>query len=177
MPSKRTELWYVTVTPRVIIAAAYVAVSCYLISKISGASSVVVASRQLHTNDVLSTDDLQTSETAKLVRKYLHQDVAPGQPITRDIVGPQKLPPKIASASVAVIVRISSADLLNRGIQEGSSVVVTMKSDTVSGMVERIDCNAQQCAVFVSVIGKVPQSIDTQALAAADIQSTTAIVP
>jgi hypothetical protein len=165
-----SKLTFFTAVPRIAIALAYAAVSFYLICKISGAPSVVVATRPLHTNDVLSRDDLQTSETAKLVGKYLHRDVVPGQPITSDTVGPQKLPLKIAPASVAVIVQISSADLLKRGIQEGSPVVVTVKSDTVSGVVEKIDCNGQ-CAVFVSVTGKVPQAIDAQALATADIKS------
>jgi hypothetical protein len=172
MPGKLTRLAFVTAAPRIIIAAIYLGVSCYLICKIGGAPSVVVATRPLHTNDVLSRDDLQTSETAKLVGKYLQRDVAPGQPITSDTVGPQELASKIASASVAVIVRVSSTDLHNRGIQDGSPVAVTVKSDTVSGVVEKIDCNAaQQCAVFVSVTGKVPQAVDAQALATADIKS------
>jgi hypothetical protein len=177
MHSKFTQLALVTVVPRFFIGAVYLAVSCYLIYSIVYQSSVPVATRLLHVNERIGPDDLQTSETAKLIGKYLYRDVAPGRPITPDIVGPQKLPPKIAFASVAVIVRISSAELLNRGIQEGSSVVVIMKSDTVSGKVEKIDCSAQPCSVFVGLTGRDPQSIDPQAWAAADIEPTTAIVP
>jgi hypothetical protein len=176
MPNWITHLWFITVVPRVGIAVAYVLVAWHLIDRIAGAPSVAIAARPLHVNQIVGRDDLQTSETAALVGKYMHQEVAQGQPVTLSIVGAERVASKIASAAAAVIIRLSSADLLSRGIQEGLAVSVTAKSDRLSGRVEKIDCDGQQCAIFVS-IAKLPQGLDAQALAGADIQSDTSIVP
>jgi hypothetical protein len=176
MPNWFTHLWFVTVLPRWGLAAAYGLVTWHLIDRIAGTPSVAVATRPLHVNQIVSRDDLQTRETIALVGKYVQREVATGQPVTPSIVGADRVTPKIASAAAAVIVRLSSAELLSRDIQAGLPVSVTTKSDRLSGRVEKIDCDAQQCAIFVS-IANPPRALDAQALAGADIQSDYPIVP
>lgn len=170
MWNKTIQLWLVTVIPRVVMAVAYIVVSICLINRIANSSGGVVATQALHTNHVITRDDVQTPETAVLVGKFLHQEVEAGKPVSPGMVGTRRVPPKIAPASVAVIVRLPQARIQQRSIQEGSSVTLTAGANALTGKVEKIDCDAQQCAVFVSLAGKPPQNIDAQALASADIE-------
>ncbi len=177
MRNKNVQLRVVTVIPRVFLALIYLAVTLCLIWKISSSSSIATATRQLHVNDVIHRDDLQTPETEALVGKFLQKDVARDQPVTPNIVGIKHVPSKVALPSVAVIIRVPSARLLQRSIQEGDSVLVKIPKGTLSGKVEKIDCDAQLCAVFISLAAPSAQTIDAQALAAADIEPETPQVP
>jgi hypothetical protein len=81
---------------RVLMVAAYAAVSVFIVNKIeTRGSPAPVATKNLRANDKLEPGDLQTDATAALIGNYRRQDVALGHPVTPAKVSPRQLPPKL----------------------------------------------------------------------------------
>jgi hypothetical protein len=176
------KLRFVTLA-RIMLYVAYGSVCIYVVSLISTrapstAPAPPLATRKLDANHLITRDDLQTDATAELVGRYLRKDVPQSKPITPDIVSPSPLPPRLTN-TVAAIVAIPYATLMQRRIAEGMSVLIvrSVQPTAISGKVIKVDCNEQSCSVVVSLPKMPGQIIDPDMFASADIMPAPAAAP
>lgn len=158
-----------TVIARAAIAAAYLALGVWIVSRIAARSpDAPVATQTLDANYKLTAADLQTEATAALVGRYLRTHVDQGRPVTADNVSKTPvnttLPP-----SLAAIVSMKPATLDDRNIVPNSRVLIVVGTQKLSGVVADVSCDPQNCSVIVTLAKMPGQTFDAFGFSKADL--------
>jgi hypothetical protein len=87
------------------------------------------------------------------------------------MVAKDSLPPQIAN-TIAAIVNMRKGAVVRLNIVKGSAVVIVGagRPSGPAGKVVRIDCDEQNCSIIVSLPKLAGQSLDSDALASAELK-------
>ena len=168
------QLATVTVLSRLVLAAAYIGVSCFVISQVLSESYLPTATRDLPAGHELVAGDLETREIKKLLAHYLQNEVKQGKSVTSDMVTPKSLPPELAP-TIAAVVTMKQQVLKQRGIVQGSTVEIRLAppAGKLQGKVAKLICDELTCSVIVGLTKTPPLTIAPSDFSNADVHLDT----
>lgn len=134
------------------------------------------ATRPLDVNHKLVPGDLETPEIAALTDRYLRTPVAPGEPVTGNMVGDKAGIPLIDSGVLAVV-DVARAACDRPGIRERAMVRLRSGGQPLGdpGTVRSIVRDESRCAIAIG-FDKAP-GFDPKALAGAEVEAYVPPVP